>query len=457
VNLSNAKSLIAGCLLPLALLAGCGGGSGETNSETSASQDQIKTLTPEWAWAPQESAEREQTKIFGGSASAAPWVVNVAGGACSGVAINESWIVTAAHCPQSGSTITFRDGKKVSVDKVLASPTADVQLQRLSKPYVLSAYPDVDLDFVPPSGYPSWSYVRVPGEPAQFTPTPGPAGTIFGIGQPNSGEFREANVSAIGTTTDAVGGPAILVEGKDGSAMPGDSGGPLLVNGKLVGITSQGITSTAYNIHGRAHYANLAGSKELIKSVMVGAPVFQNGTAQIEVGREYLSRQLVFWKNGAWAGMVFFGNPYVSTTTTNSGAIVSLPAQIGDYISAGLVYTPAPATPQVEVRISSGMMGAIKGVNLRTARPQVEMATWLFQSNQRVMFVVNGNYVGETYASGAYYTPGWWSANGVTLEMPVALNNGDVLEVWVVPGVPGNAPPTSSTKILSKSLYWKST
>ncbi|WP_374010928.1 trypsin-like serine protease [Leifsonia sp. LS-T14] len=185
-------------------------------------------------------------------------------GYCSGFALNASWVVTAAHCPSS--SVSFADsaggftGATVAVGEVLDAPGADVKLIRLATPHPLPSYPQVDLG---------------------YTVRAGDSGVIYGLGSDHPGQQRRASVTVVADGPDLRGGPAVNVGGVDGSTQPGDSGGPLFINGQIVAVASYNNGSSAIDAHG--WYANLNGSRDVVSKATAGGPNGSGSTTTVLV------------------------------------------------------------------------------------------------------------------------------------------------------------------------------
>ncbi|MCU1532705.1 MAG: secretion protein [Arthrobacter sp.] len=177
---------------------------------------------------------------------------------CTGVAISESWVLTAGHCVSGISAMsvyysnsTLDRGKPTTADQVAGSPAGDVGLVHLSSPHKLRSYPDLS---------------------AGYHPGAADSGTIMGYGlradQRPAKRLYEADVSVTHASTDAYGGPAIHVRGINGASNHGDSGGPLIVDGEIVGVCSTGDEADpGSNIHAGSNYANLTSSRGWIQSI----------------------------------------------------------------------------------------------------------------------------------------------------------------------------------------------
>ncbi|NYE95370.1 secreted trypsin-like serine protease [Psychromicrobium silvestre] len=205
------------------------------------------------------------TNIVGGTqAPATPWAVQLIfqqGGTdsygCTGEAISASWILTAKHCVDGTTAMnvyfsnsTSNRGTAIKADQLKASPYGDVALVHLSTAHALSSYPALA---------------------ASYAPTVGATGTIMGYGlranqTPSTGLYQ-ANIKVLGTSSDAYGGPAVHIQGVSGAANHGDSGGPLIIGGKIVGVCSTGDSADpGSNTQAGSNYANLTTSRSWITS-----------------------------------------------------------------------------------------------------------------------------------------------------------------------------------------------
>lgn len=214
------------------------------------------------------SAVPASTKIVGGSkAPATPWAVQLeaSGGSipsgyvsnCTGEQINASWVITAQHCIDGigamnvyHSNSTSNRGSASVVDSVSAAPTGDIALVHLRSAYSLSSYASLDLT----------ASAKSSG-----------SGTIEGYGlranATQSDGLYQASVSLSGSSTDAYNGRAQHVTGVSGASNHGDSGGPLLVGGKVVGVCSTGDSADpGANTHAGSNYALLSQSASWIRS-----------------------------------------------------------------------------------------------------------------------------------------------------------------------------------------------
>ncbi|MDN5668108.1 MAG: S1 family peptidase [Renibacterium salmoninarum] len=202
--------------------------------------------------------------IVGGTkAPATPWAVQLVfvqnGGTygCTGEAISADWILTANHCIDGDTSMnvyysnsTTNRGTAIKADKWVTSGKGDVALVHLSQSKNLGSYPALA---------------------DSYTATSGDAGKIMGYGRranaANADGLYQANVTVTGKSTDAYRGTAVHIKGVDGAAHHGDSGGPLIVGGKIVGVCSTGDDQDpGANTHAGSNYANLTASRSWIKS-----------------------------------------------------------------------------------------------------------------------------------------------------------------------------------------------
>ncbi|GAA1051291.1 S1 family peptidase [Arthrobacter russicus] len=176
---------------------------------------------------------------------------------CTGEAISADWILTANHCIDGDTSMnvyysnsTTNRGTAIKADKWVTSGKGDVALVHLSQSKNLGSYPALA---------------------DSYTATSGDAGKIMGYGRranaANADGLYQANVTVIGKSTDAYRGTAVHIKGVDGAANHGDSGGPLIVGGKIVGVCSTGDDQDpGANTQAGSNYANLTASRSWIKS-----------------------------------------------------------------------------------------------------------------------------------------------------------------------------------------------
>ncbi|MCW1250129.1 S1 family peptidase [Acaricomes phytoseiuli] len=210
------------------------------------------------------SSDTPSPEIIGGSYANADWAVqlvfNQNGGTygCTGEAISDSWVLTAQHCVDETTSMnvyysndTRNRGPAIRVDQFKSSSNGDVALVHLSQPKRLSSYPQLA---------------------DSYTARAGDTGTIYGYGlranRQQADHLYKADVDVLGRSTDAYGGSAVHIQGDSGASNHGDSGGPLFVNGRIVGVCSTGDeVDPGANPQATSNYANLTASRSWIRSV----------------------------------------------------------------------------------------------------------------------------------------------------------------------------------------------
>lgn len=213
---------------------------------------------------PANAATASPQVIGGEPAPSTPWEVQLVfqqGGTgtygCTGEQLNASWVLTAEHCVDGTTAMnvyhsnsTTNRGTATAADRLYSAPSGDIALVHLRTPKTLTSYAQLDLGFAPRSSG---------------------TGTITGYGNransvPTTGLYQ-ASVTLSGRSTDAYGGVAQHVTGVSGAANHGDSGGPLLVGGKVVGVCSTGdVADPGADTHAGSNYAVLTQSAAWIRS-----------------------------------------------------------------------------------------------------------------------------------------------------------------------------------------------
>ncbi|GAB3485107.1 S1 family peptidase [Flexivirga sp.] len=209
-------------------------------------------------------ADPVSPNIIGGTSGSSPYIVQLVFGqsggtyGCTGEAIAPQWILTAQHCIDGTqwmdvyfSNSVTNPGTPIAADQIGGSSYGDVALVHLSSSKSLNSYAPLA---------------------SSYSPRSGDTGTIWGYGLTAGGarptHLNKATVNVVGSSTDAYGGRAIHVKGVDGASNHGDSGGPLFVGGKIVGVCSTGdVADPGSDIHAGSNYANLTASRSWIRSV----------------------------------------------------------------------------------------------------------------------------------------------------------------------------------------------
>ncbi len=214
--------------------------------------------------------------VIGGQQESNPWIVqlnfnstsSVGTFGCTGEQINSEWVLTAKHCVDDATNMRVfqsndqtNPGEGIRADMMYASPAGDIGLVHLSKEAPLPSYAQLDFS---------------------YTPTEGDSANIYGYGlgansQPTS-TLRGASVNVIGNSTDAYGGIAAHIRGVDGASNHGDSGGPMIKNGKVVAVCSTGDQADpGANINAQSNYALLSQAGDWI-TTMTGVTADGSGS-----------------------------------------------------------------------------------------------------------------------------------------------------------------------------------
>lgn len=198
-------------------------------------------------------------RIVGGNdvpLSAAPYATQVyinGQFACSASIIGAQWVLTAKHCGGSNMSVkvgsaSLGQGTTLSVTQTYAWSGGDILLLKLNG-----------------------SFQTTYGTLAASKVSVGSVGNIYGWGRetydgPASPTLKTAQVKYNRDSTDAYGGPAYQHNGIDGQAWKGDSGGPFVVGGKIVGVAS---TSASYgrDINAISNYTRVDAAASWITSV----------------------------------------------------------------------------------------------------------------------------------------------------------------------------------------------
>lgn len=93
-------------------------------------------------------------------------------------------------------------------------------------------------------------------------PSSGTAARVYGWGYQSEGSgamsyfLKSADVTVSGQGSDPSGGPTVSTRSQSGHTLNGDSGGPLIVNGKLAGVLSTSSILPAQNPADYTGYSN---------------------------------------------------------------------------------------------------------------------------------------------------------------------------------------------------------
>ncbi|MFF1251897.1 S1 family peptidase [Pseudarthrobacter sp. NPDC058329] len=205
--------------------------------------------------APAQGGDTASPDIAGGtttSIASAPYAAQISFDStgtsvgCTGSQISASWVITAKHCNSTslksvrlGTSYLESGGTVKTVAARYASSAGDVLLLKLSTPHY-------------------GSYV---GLSSSF-PAAGVAAKVYGWGDQTEGagtmsyNLKTANVTVAGQGIDTYGGPSVRTQSQTGHTLGGDSGGPLIVNGKLAGVLSTSSILPASNPSSYTRYYN---------------------------------------------------------------------------------------------------------------------------------------------------------------------------------------------------------
>lgn len=260
---------IKSLLLPFALIA-CFAG---MQAEASTGGPSANPIDPSIDIEGGQIAPRQDWAVF----------VTAPDGNCTGIALTEHYILTAKHCLQDKNKNTLApedmsvqystddnnhpDETKLGVAELYLAPAGDVALLQLREAHPIQSYPELNLNYYP------------------FDDDPVPNGYIYGYGSHGQATAEDptalyvASVSILGKD-ERDGDDTIVVHAGDGSPKGGDSGGPLFVKGRIVGIC-RSADDFEDLFHG-AHYSNLRQVREWFRSIFPPAVTYpQNGGTYI--------------------------------------------------------------------------------------------------------------------------------------------------------------------------------
>ncbi|MCB0317380.1 MAG: trypsin-like serine protease, partial [Bdellovibrionales bacterium] len=164
-------------------------------------------------------------------------------GFCSGTALTQNDIVTAAHCfPRGTSAVAVSTGESLLTSEIVTVPLAVVKTHPQYRPIGtisnLAAFNDIAI--IPLSRNLSVRTMAVLGSREVKA---GDITSIFGYGQDETGDFDEdtlfsGQMEVFEVTDDHI---QANFDGAGSNTCSGDSGGPMTLNSALIGITSTGI------------------------------------------------------------------------------------------------------------------------------------------------------------------------------------------------------------------------
>lgn len=212
--------------------------------------------------------------IMGGKfAPQLEWAVQVVSegkGTCTGVAINKNQILTASHCINSDNikvyysggahNIVSKSGEPVDVSnaKMPSNKRYDIALISLKVPHPLKNYAKLDFDYIAPG---QSGKENIKHEEAILYGY----GVHDGIVNIQPKELYEAQVGILRQQDLNYGTVGIIAMGITGSCSEGDSGGPLIVNGKVVGVLN-GSMSMNPDTNSECSYTALNTSDKIVNN-----------------------------------------------------------------------------------------------------------------------------------------------------------------------------------------------
>ncbi|MFF8280082.1 trypsin-like serine protease [Streptomyces lateritius] len=212
------------------------------------------------AFSPKTSKARPV--IGGGEVQAQPYHARVfqnGRGMCTSTLVTSRHILTARHCVDQPGQYAFRigspyaesGGTTAAASRITLHPSADLAMVRLDRTVgntpapIATHYPQIG------------SSVSVYGWGATCGPVQNEAYC-------QSPVLKTATMRMAGLATDLHGGTALHLEAVDGVGAGGDSGGPAMTGGTVVGVASTSDRQTFTRYTATAPYINW------IKSVAVG-------------------------------------------------------------------------------------------------------------------------------------------------------------------------------------------
>ncbi|AZM56917.1 trypsin [Streptomyces sp. WAC 01529] len=170
-------------------------------------------------------------------------------GMCTATLVSARHILTAKHCVNQSAQYTFRIGSTyassggtvAAAARITLHPSADLAMVKLDRDVTLT-----------------------PARIAGAYPQTGTNVSVYGWGATcrdnestcQSPVLKTATMRMTGLTTDYYGGTAIGLQGVDGVAAGGDSGGPAMAGGALVGVASTSDRQSRSNYTATAAYTN---------------------------------------------------------------------------------------------------------------------------------------------------------------------------------------------------------
>ncbi len=314
--------------------------------------------------------------ISNGLSTSKAWVVQTTmmggpTGSCTGSAITRNAILTAASCGQPNE-VYYPDGTRVHVNDHIPL-SENLQILFLSQDHVLSEYAKLGPDYLD-----------------MERPIPnGSAGEVYGYGMEYHYSQKRLNVSVDGHGLGSAKDPreSIYTQPLTGRPENGDTGGPLIIGGHVVGVvggsTRLSNGSTADVFHGisreitaiKSAVRYMDHARELRSAddnptflPWIADVKLENGAVAVTMGSELINagREVVVWVNGRYLGQVNNGGSYYYATKQDikGGAIFRMggfKVSDNDLIQIGIIN--GAFNPQSSELLYHGTLGNLNGAD----------------------------------------------------------------------------------------------
>ncbi|NQX03891.1 trypsin-like serine protease [Rathayibacter sp. VKM Ac-2856] len=381
-----------------------------------------------------------------GTRSDRPWVVEVYGTlfglqttTCTGTAIAADWVLTADHCPADRVFYRYAPTPgaeeiraEVPVAESISLAPADMKLVRLAQPQELPSYPALL-----PDGY------RV-----------GSVGEVYGMGDDFFALQRREKVWVVRQGRMPKGIIGIHTTGTTGGAeqigQTGDSGGPLIVAGRLVGVffattmPDEPVQMMAFSDvrpavaklkelqkHGRFPREATFDRTPGIMDVSVA-----HDRLQVTLSDELMhsGKRVVVWVDGRYVGELADGRLIYSQKREVPGGATMIPTT--PVADGGLVQIGELASG-VEVReadlLFQQRLNGVDAVRRSGDRLAVTLSRALVNSGKRVVIWVDGVYRAEVLDDVSLYASKTNIDDASIVVPDGAVEEGALVQIGVLP------------------------